>query len=285
MKFVRYLVNSNIYISLAAVALTMATQIQLGMKPQLHPYLFLIFFATLCEYNVHRFVTVLTKKAALESDKHKWVKDHLIGFYVLVFLSVAGFIITVFSAKRDVLLGLAPIALITLFYSIPVYGNKRTIFRLRGIPYLKIFMISFTWSAATILLPVIQSGQHFPLYHIALMMIERFIFVFAITIPFDTRDMEDDKAVGLKTLPLLLGEKRSMALSYISVLAFTAICVFHYSYLKEPFIVMALVLSALITFFFLKWDHAKKLQLYHYAILDGTLLLQGILVLGSSYIS
>lgn len=284
MKFLRYLVNSNIYISLAAVALTMATQIQLGMRPQLHPYLFLIFFATLCEYNVHRFVTVITQKAALESDKHKWVKDHLMGFYILVFLSVVGFIITVFLAKREVLLGLAPIALITLFYSIPVYGNKKTIFRLRGIPYLKIFMISFTWSAATILLPVIHSGQHFPPWHMALMMIERFIFVFAITIPFDTRDMEADKAVGLKTLPLWLGEKTSMALSYIAVLAFTALCVFHYSYLKEPLIVMALVLSAIITLFFLKWDRAKKLHLYHYAILDGTMLLQGLLVVGFSYL-
>lgn len=262
----------------------MATQIQLGMRPQLLPYLFLIFFATMCEYNVHRFVTVIRYKAALDSPKHKWVKDNLISFYVLVLFSVLGFGITVLMAKREVLLGLAPIAALTLFYSIPVYGNKRTIFRLRGIPYLKIFMISLTWSASTILLPVIETEQHFPPWHIAMMLVERFIFVFAITIPFDTRDMEADAAAGLKTIPLLLGEKKAMNIAYITIVVFTFLSVFHYSYLKEPFIVIALVISAISTLLFLKWDSAKKLPLYHYAILDGTMLLQGVLVVGSNYL-
>jgi 4-hydroxybenzoate polyprenyltransferase len=262
--------------------LTVATQIQLGMKPDWRPYLFLIFFATLCEYNVHRFITILTKKAALDSERHKWVKENLMGFYLLVFLSVAGFAVSVLLAKREVLFGLAPIAILTLFYSIPVYRNKRAIFRLRGIPYLKIFMISFTWSAATILLPVIETEQHFPPWHIALMLIERFIFVFAITIPFDTRDMEFDKAAGLKTIPLLLGEKRSMTLAYFCLIIFTALSAFHYSYLKEPFIVIALVISALSTLIFLRSDRAKKLPLYHYAILDGTMLFQGVLVVAFS---
>jgi 4-hydroxybenzoate polyprenyltransferase len=280
----RSLVNSNIYISLAGVMLTVATQIQLGMKPELHPYLFLIFFATLCEYNVHRFITVITKKAALESPKHKWVKDNLIGFYLLVFLSVTGFFAVALMAKREVLFGLAPIAVLTLFYSIPVYGNKKTIFRLRGIPYLKIFMISFTWSAVTILLPVVQTGYQFHPGHVALMLIERFIFVFAITIPFDTRDMEADKAAKLKTLPLLLGEHVAMTLSYASVIVFAAICIVHYTYMKEFFILIAMVISAITTLVFLKWDHAKKLPLYHYAILDGTMLLQGFLVLVFSYL-
>jgi 4-hydroxybenzoate polyprenyltransferase len=280
----RSLVNSNIYISLAAVMLTIATQIQLGMKPELHPYLFLIFFATLCEYNVHRFITVITKKAALESPKHKWVKDNLIGFYLLVFLSVVGFFVVALMAKREVLFGLAPIALLTLFYSIPVYGNKKTIFRLRGIPYLKIFMISFTWSAATILLPVIHTGLHFPPYHVILMLLERFVFVFAITIPFDTRDMEADKAAKLRTLPLLLGEDRAMRLSYSSVVVFAVLCIVHYAYANEFFILVAMLLSAISTIIFLKWDHAKKLPLYHYAILDGTMMLQGALVLAFSYL-
>jgi 4-hydroxybenzoate polyprenyltransferase len=281
----RSLVNSNIYISLAGVMLTMATQVQLGLQPELHPYLFLIFFATLCEYNVHRFVTIITNKAALESEKHKWVKNNLIGFYFLVFLSVAGFVTVALMAKREVLLGLAPIAVLTLFYSIPVYGNKKSIFRLRGIPYLKIFMIAFTWSTATILLPVIHTGRHYPPYHVILMIVERFMFVFAITIPFDTRDMEADTLAKLKTIPLLLGEKRSMNLAYISVLLFAALSILHYTYIGELYIAFAMAISAITTLLFLRWDRAKSLPLYHYAILDGTMLLQGLLVLIAFYLS
>ncbi len=281
---VKALINSNIYISLAAVLFTVETQIQLGMEPQWHPYLFLIFFATLCEYNIHRFITVLTNKAALNSHKHKWVKDNLIAFYALVILSIAGFIVTAFMAKKQVLITLAPIAALTLLYSIPVYGTKKSIFRLREIPYVKIFIISFTWSATTVLLPLIQSGQEFGTTHISLMLIERFVFIFAITIPFDIRDMEADRTANTKTIPLLFGEKRSMVIAYGSILLFLLISVLHYSALDQFFLMMAMVVSSISTLVFLKWDRAKRSTLYHYAILDGTILLQGLLVIGFSFL-
>jgi len=279
-QIIRTLIHSNIYISLAAALFTVETQIQLGMNPEWYPYLFLIFFATLCEYNIHRFITVLTHKDALNSEKHKWVKDNLIAFYALVFLSVAGFIVTALMAKKEVLLTLAPIAALTLLYSIPVYGNKKSIFRLREIPYLKIFIIAFTWSATTVLLPIIHTGRSFDSVHIGLMLAERFVFILAITIPFDIRDMDADRIARTKTIPLLLGEKRSLIMSYASVLLFLAISLFHYSMLNQAFIAMAMVISAISTFIFLKWDKAKRSSLYHYAILDGTILLQGLLVIG-----
>lgn len=115
------------------------------MEPQWHPYLFIIFFATLFEYNLHRLITVITNKEALNSDKHKWVRENLKGFYLLVFLSVTGFGRCYIFGKKDVLIAFAPIAAITVFYSLPIFGNKRTIFRLREIPYLKIFLIAFVW--------------------------------------------------------------------------------------------------------------------------------------------
>jgi 4-hydroxybenzoate polyprenyltransferase len=284
LKLLSALINSNIYISLAAVAFTIQTQIQLGMDPQWHPYLFLIFFATMCEYNLHRFVTVLTKKQALDSNKHKWVKDNLLAFYTLVILSAVGFIIAAFMAKKEVLMGLAPIALLTLFYSVPIYSNKKSIFRLRGIPYAKIFLIALTWSASTILLPVLQADRKFTTEHVILLLIERFIFVFAITIPFDIRDMDDDRAAGTKTLPLLFGEKNSLRIATSALLLFMGISSIHFLYLGEYEIVMALILSSFSTFIFLRWEKAKNWRYYHYAILDGTMVLQGLLVLAFSYL-
>lgn len=284
MRLVRLVINSNIYISLAAVALTVETQIQLGITPQWRPYLFLIFFATLCEYNIHRFITVITKKEALESEKHKWVKDHLFLFYAIVFISVAGFIVSALVAKKEVLFTLAPIALLTLFYSIPLYGNKKSIFRLREIPYLKIFIISFCWSTITILLPVIQAGHRFPPLHVVLMLVERFLFVFAITIPFDIRDIEADKEQGLKTIPLALGEERSIKLANFLLVVFSTLCFIHYGYTNQMFMLLSMVISSISTVLFLKSEKIKTYPLYHYAVLDGTLLLQGALVVGLSFL-
>ncbi len=207
------------------------------------------------------------------------------GFYVLVFASVAGFLISAILAKKEVLLTLAPIAALTLFYSIPVYGNKKSIFRLREIPYLKIFIISFTWSATTILLPVIQTGRHFDTEHILLMLIERFIFVFGITLPFDIRDMADDRIAKTRTLPLLLGERNSIKLANGSIVVFMILSIMHYAQLNEYLTCIAMLISGLTTLIFLQWKKVKVLPLYHYAVLDGTMLFQGILVVGSSYLN
>lgn len=278
-KLIGAFIHSNIYISLAAVFLTVAAQIQLGMPPQWHPYLFIIFFATLFEYNLHRLITVLTNKEALNSEKHRWVRENLKLFYLLVFCSVTGFAIVALLAKFEVLITLAPFALITFFYSVPVFRSNRHFFRLREIPYLKIFLIAIVWSATTILLPVVQSEKSFSNTNIAFILTERFFFIFAISIPFDIRDREADQHAGLKTFPILLTEKWAMLVSYISLAVFFLITAFHYQQAGTNFIIWAMALSTSITCLFLKSEKIKNMPHYYYGFLDGTMLLQGLLVL------
>jgi 4-hydroxybenzoate polyprenyltransferase len=273
------LIYSNLYISIAAVFLTIETQIQLGMKPQFHPYVFIIFFATLFEYNIHRLILVLTNKDALNHDRHSWIKKYPKRFYFIVFFSILGFLVSILLAKEKVLIALAPIGLLTIFYSLPFLKKLKYVFRLREIPFLKIFLISFVWSIVTILLPIIQSNNNYDNKHILLMLIERFIFVFAITIPFDIRDISDDRASGLKTIPILIGQKKSIVVANISLLLFTTICLVHYPMYKLTFILPGLILSALSTLFFLNNKMLRSLYYYHYCILDGTMILQGFLVI------
>jgi len=275
-KFFHFLIDTNIYISIAAVFLTIATQIQLGLNPQWHPYLFIIFFATLFEYNLHRLITVITNKEALESDKHNWVKENLGWFYFLVFISVLGLITAILLAKHEVLMALTPIAIITIAYSLPIFKTKKNVLRLREIPLIKIFLISIVWSAATILLPIIQSDIRFNTGDILAMLTERFFFILAITIPFDIRDIEADQGVGLKTIPLMVGKKAALLISYTALLIFMIISIWHYW--DSKFIVLALGVSGISTFVFLNVQKIRDLQKYHYGILDGTMLLQGALM-------
>lgn len=279
-----FLINTNIYIALGAVALTLETELQLGIRLQFHPYLLLIFFSTLFDYNLHRFITVLTNKEALNSIKHKWVKNNLVFFYALVVSSVIGFLWTVLYADFKVLVTLAPIALLTFFYSVPVYKTNKLIFRLREIPALKIFLISFVWSASTILLPVIQSGRIHSREHVLTMLLERFLFVFAITIPFDIRDMIADTRQGLKTIPLLIGKNAAMIVANGALFLFLIICVQHYKNTAADWLIYPMALSAATSFLFLNNRKLQKKYFYHYGILDGTLLLQGLLVLSMYYL-
>jgi 4-hydroxybenzoate polyprenyltransferase len=284
LKALNFIINTNIFISLAAVVFTLQTQVLLGMEPQLHPYLFIIFFATIFEYNLHRLITILHNPNALEDDKHSWVKKNTTAFYILVALSVAGFLCAVLLAKPLVLLVLFPIGLITLFYSLPVFKNKKNIFRLREIPGLKIILISMVWSASTILLPIVQSGIYFPVPHVATMLLERFLFVFAITLPFDIRDMKPDQTSGLKTIPLWIGEQNSLRFAGLLLFLFTGLTCIHYPLTGQSFLIPAFVLSALSTFFFITNKKIKAIPHYHYFVLDGTMLLQGALICLSFYL-
>jgi len=277
-RLLSFLINTNIYISLAAVFLTLETQIQLGMKPQLHPYLFIIFFATIFEYNLHRLVTLITNKDVLKAEKHAWLRENLSKFYFLLAVSVIGFLIAVFLAKREVLLALSPFAILTVFYSLPIFKKEKNIFRLREIPALKIFLIAFVWAAATIFLPIMLSEQSYDKLHIALIFAERFLFIFAITIPFDIRDMKDDAESGLKTIPLLIGEKKSIFIANLALSLFLTLCLIHYPVINMTIILPALILSAISTLIFINYKKIKNLPYYHYAVLDGTMLFQGILV-------
>lgn len=283
MNPIKVFLQSNFFISLAAVSLTMGTQVQLGLKPHWQPYLLLIFFAVLFEYNLHGLLSILVNRETLTPVKHELKGENRKKISFLVFASGAGLFGSTFFIKREILVAFIPLALLTISYSILIFGNKNDRFCFRKIPFLKIFLISFVWSASTVLLPVIQSSENYSSFHTALMIAERFLFIFAIAIPFDIRDKEADRCAGLKTIPMLLNEKKALTLSYLSLLVFFLISFFHYQLRNEWFIIGAFGISALTAFLLIRQKTLKKLSWYYDGILDGTMLLQGLLVLVSYY--
>lgn len=284
-KCIDFLIFSNLYIAIAAVLFTVQSQVQLGMHPNWHPYLFLILFATLFEYNLHKFVAVFFYKHALQENKFSWIAKNLNLFYFIVFSSVAGFIIAACFAKWRVLITLFPLGILTFLYSFPVYKKGIKIFRLREVPLVKIFIISLVWSATCILLPVVQANLHVNLQLLLLLIFERFLFVFAITVPFDIRDMESDEKSRLKTLPLLVGEKASIRIANAALILFMIICTVHYTAMQQYQFVAAFLISGLSTVYFINNRKVKGLVHYHYGVLDGTMTLQGLLVIAFYFLA
>jgi len=161
----------------------------------------------------------------------------------------------------------------------PVGSRSKKLFKLREIPYLKLFVIAFVWSTTTILLPVIHTERDLNNVDVILMLFERFLFVLAITIPFDIRDLNVDKSVGLKTIPIRIGERRSWLISYACLTMFAVVSYLHYYMQSNQFVIYALGVSTLMTFYFLMSKRWKKTRWYFYGILDGMMLLQGALVI------
>ena len=197
-KILDFLVASNVYVSLGVVSLTL---LSLDIRQIEHPnLLWFVFFATLFVYNFIRLVNVHSIISSYESFRHQiiyrfrtffWIVcigSALIGFYFFVTIS------------QFIFLPVVGLGFVSIIYGLPIYKNGSNLFRLRDIPGLKIFLIAFVWSYVTEGLPALINSES--LHYLALF--ERFLFIFAITIPFDIRDINYD-SYDLVTIPRYFG--------------------------------------------------------------------------------
>lgn len=210
---IRFLVYTNVFISICSAALaTFCYVILFDLFPGLDLIGF-VFFATLFAYNFHRRVGNSAVIRSQKTLRELWLeeKKNLISF--LIVLSFCGASYFFYQLPKEALILVFPLGLLSVFYVLEL----SRIPSLRSLPFLKIFVISFVWGGVTVLLPLITAHSlntafHWPSQLFALAMS---LFVFGETIPFDIRDMQEDKKEGLKTLPIKIGIQKSKVLSYL----------------------------------------------------------------------
>lgn len=284
MKAINFIINTNILIALTAVALTFASQVQLGLHPQFHSYIFLIFFATLLNYNFHRFVTINKKTAASQIEKYKWASEHLALLKIILIIALAGIMAESVFVKKEILYLLLPLALLSAVYTFLGSKMNSLPFRTLRITGIKTILIAFVWSAVTILIPFIQADDSFLNSQVFFVFAERFTFIFAIAIPFDIRDLEIDLNSGFKTIPQVFGENNAFKISNAALLISLGVAIAHYLNTDTFFVLPAYILSIVCTFIVINTKALKTLNLYHHGILDGSILLNGVLILLSFYV-
>lgn len=160
---------------------------------------------------------------------------------------------------------LPPILLASL-YALPILpGGKRP----REHPFLKIFLIALVWGWTCGLIPALIGNFEHPI----LFFTQRTLFIFAVTIPFDLRDMQVDSSKGIKTIPAGIGVIRTKALAVIAL----GIALF-LSFILFPTFALALYLPvySLSILFILIWK--PKLEWPYYLLfLDGCILIEALL--------
>jgi 4-hydroxy-3-methylbut-2-enyl diphosphate reductase len=104
----------------------------------------------------------------------------------------------------------------------PLAGIKYR--RIRDLPGSKTILIAIAWGTVTALLPALVVRDHVS-WNTGLVFLWSAGIVFVRTAFFDILDMQGDRIVGKETLPILLGEKRSMRLLIIVLAMLTAILI------------------------------------------------------------
>ncbi len=205
-RIVEFFVRCHFFIAFVVVCLILASYYPVNIDQVSLYYILFCFFGTWIVYALHSMSFYLPKNRVGPGDKDCTCNVLQSGFGLGIFF-IACFINLYLSYYLMAALSLnliIPLFISTL-YVIPIGGK-----RLRDRNYIKIFLIALVWTWLTEVNPRLlldTGGIRF------LLVVERFLFILAITLPFDIRDYRIDQEQGVETLVSKFGIKTSKILS------------------------------------------------------------------------
>lgn len=276
-KFINLILYSNLWIALCAVAMVLQTEFTFLRKIEWSDYAAFVFSATLFVYALHRVVGLEKVSPFQEKGRFLVISDFKSHIWIYAGLAGAACFYFFLQIAWWAQVALVVPGILSIGYVLPIFGKKR---RLRDFNFIKIFLIAIVWSWVTVLIPAVYSGIVFS-PNLLIMAAERAIFIFAITLPFDIRDLTIDQHTGVKTIPAVIGKKNAKLLA-VSSLAFLLILVqinistgFYPSNFLLPYL-----FSVLITSVFVYYSESEQHDYFYTAGVDGLMILQFILIYG-----
>lgn len=264
-RFLDFYIKSSLHVSLCYVAFYTVVSLQLGFQP-LSIELAAVLCSTLVGYNLAKYVHLYRSdfpfKHAIVSLSFVCaaiglVLVWLLGIYAVVLFSFCG--------------------LLTLFYSLPQILGKS----FRQIPILKLVTIGLSWSLLAIILPfIVEEAPVIVSFNGAYEiqsrtfstdliweMVMYLLFVIALCIPFEIRDLKYDTA-NLKTLPQLIGVKRTkyIGLALLFAFGFTMYYRLEYTIQESITTVIVLMITAIAIWFTDKFESDYYASLFVEAI-------------------
>ncbi|MBD79226.1 MAG: hypothetical protein CL840_09925 [Crocinitomicaceae bacterium] len=267
-----FFVFSNIYVALPVSALAWSTFLLFGSKVNFDIVIF-IYCSTLFIYNVHRIVGLHKIETQFLSPRHTWALKNKGILYLGMFLAAAGSLFLLNRLEITFLYVLLPSGIIAFGYSVPIIKRNGKYWRLRDLPFAKVFLISLTVSYVTVYLPLYEYAIiDWSNLTILGFFCTRFLFILAITIPFDIRDIDFDAPSSLNTLPLLFGVEKARKLSIIFLSLFAGLVLFLFQ--SSTFSTLALLLSALFTAWIVSYAKKESGEYYYSLLVEGTMIIQ-----------
>lgn len=280
-RTMHYLVNSNLFISLAALCSVELTYVQLTGQLDLGPLSWLLFFGTWHTYIAQRLVRIDQRKKHQGSGMSYWLLDH--KWYVR-FMLVAGFIastVCFFYLSLATQLSIVLLAVVSMLYALPVIYWKGTWMRMRDVGVTKPLILGLVWAVSTVWLPVMELGAEHNM-DTYLLFLERTLFLVAICVPFDVKDMDfDQETMTYKTIPLMFGLKGTKLITWILLMACAALVLVRYQYMYaySATALTGYMLALLLTAVLVERMSHKRDEYFFTFWMDGLLIVLPVLVI------
>ncbi len=267
-RFTDLFLCTSLFTACCATGLCMATErfINNTLPALVSPLHLAIFGGTLMVYNAPR---LFFRKITTPQPYRSWFRFFFIAGTLLTLLSVF------WLPLRIIWFGVG-LALLTFSYSLPFlpFKNKK---RLREYGWLKILVLAGVWTIATALLPMMYWNKSFTNYPFELL--NRFVFIFALCIVFDIRDIRTDMRNNIDTLPLKLGLRNSYLTINIALLFFAALNAVQYFRHPAPERLIAAWTTAIITWLVVVYLRKKPSEIGYMGLADGMMLLYAAIIL------
>ncbi|CAM3848962.1 UbiA family prenyltransferase [Mucilaginibacter galii] len=283
-KFIRAgfdaLLFSNVFMALCAVAQGLVTFHIIGVKP-IFSVLALLFASTLGLYNFC--ILIIRPKEPQKSSyrRIRWFFGYhrlMVTITIAALLSLIPLFFLLANSSKLLLIGLAALS---FGYGLPLFTKKGQKSGLRNVPGLKPILITLVWTLSCVLLPIFeaQDSLHIivPESNIWIIFSKRFLFIAALTVPFDIRDLFQDRIAGLKTIPVAFGEQRAYWFCQLLLAGHIMLLLLLWNYrLTSDFFALAFV--AVLTGWLIFKSTWKRDEYYYFFYLDGVLILQYIVL-------
>lgn len=273
MRFFRNWVYSNIHIAFIAALLSLETNVLFNIKPiGIAPGF--IFCATLLIYNLGYFNAMFSSEDSYR-EQARWMKSRMAYwiFSMLVALLALLYLVTKFGILAQLMFFL--FGFITFLYIKHDTNLFRKLKSIRSIPYLKVFIVAFVWSAITIMPQLVDSSVFLTDLNWEWLFFERFFFILSITLMFDVRDLNNDPKY-LHTIPQTIGIKQSKWLSVLFLL-FASLGL--YSLDLNMSQVFGVLLVYLVTLLMINLSQPGKDDIYFTGWFDGVMGLHALAII------
>ena len=282
-KIADIILYSNLFIGLCAVALTLTNQLTVGGEMHFDKSCWFIFFSTVFTYS---YLKVNGSADGIYKTGHRsWAAANRQLSKNILFISLIATVAFFFLLERKVMLIVAALGAVTAFYGfveIPFITPKR---KLRDLGLLKTAFVGIIWSVTTVIVPlageVIEPGM------MVFLLLRRFLFLMALTMVFEIKDMEGDSESNLSTLPLMIGVSNTKLLAQGLLFALMIINAVQYFFFDISLSnMLAVNLSLLVSIICIQPVKEDTPEWWYYFVLDGMMIVQFLFVwISTSYLA
>ena len=219
-RFLGFYLYSNLFIASCAALMSWETLHFFADADSSSPWkpdgvVRFVFGSTLFAYGLHWLAGL---RSPHQAYRHQWTLRNRFNLAAMALAGLAllwGWIPEIAGAWRIIL----PAVIVTALYTLPKIDRFR---QLRSIAAGKTFLLAASWTYVTAVMPLmLTQSTHSPGW--MAFVAGRFFLLYAICLLFDHRDVEEDLAEGLVTLPSRLN-RAQLRIVFFTSLCFSALC-------------------------------------------------------------